>query len=419
MEIDLPTYCMPIHVPIYTDGSQSFVISEWYRALTLLRDSFAGHFDRFILTAPSLPAENAPVLLEPIGLGDGFDPRPSIPYKGSKREYWLGGDRKRWKADVAKALAESDLAHTVMSDLYRPVSRDALEIALRRDMTTVFFVDTDIISQVRALLAAGMMRRGPDRPVYLWYHDRVLRSVVARADLSFLKGSTLFDLYGPNAKNPKFFHDTSYQSDEIVAEDVVTRRVTDRAPDAPLKLVYCGRLVARKGCDRSIEIVAKARALGANVTFDLIGDGPERAGLEALAGKHGLEEAVRFLGEKPYGPELLRELADYDGLLFTPMAEDTPRMIFDGYAAGLPLLGADIPYVRERHVEEHATVLLPQDNPTAAAEAVAALASDPERLATLAKAALAAARDNATDVWYQRRAEWTLEAHHARMSASA
>lgn len=410
---------MPIHVPIYTDGSQSFVISEWYRALMLLRDSFAGHFDRFILTAPSLPAENAPVLLEPIGAGDGFDPRPSIPYKGTKRGYWLGGERKRWKADVAKTLDETDLAHTVMSDLYRPISRDALELALRRDMTTVFFVDTDVISQVRALLAAGMMRRGPDRSVYLWYHDRVLRSVVARADVSFLKGSTLFNLYGPDAKNPKFFHDTSYQSDEIIAEDVVTQRITDRAPDAPLKLVYCGRLVARKGCDRSIEIVAKARAMGANVTFDLIGDGPERAALEALVGQHGVGDAVRFLGEKPYGPALLRELAGYDGLLFTPAAEDTPRMIFDGYAAGLPLLGADIPYVQERHREEKATLLLPQDNPTAGAEAVAALATDPAQIATLAKAAHAAAHDNATDVWYRRRAEWTLEAHQTRAATTA
>lgn len=418
MEIDLPTYCIPIHVPIYTDGSQSFVISEWYRALKLLQDSFAGHFDRFILIAPRLPAENAPVLLEPIGLDDGFDPRPSIPFTGSKRGYWLGGERKRWRADVTKALDESDLAHTGMSDLYRPLSRDALEIALRRDMTTVFFVDTDIVSQIQALLAAGMMRRGPDRSVYLWYYERVLRSVVARADVSFLKGSTLFNLYGPDAKNPKLFHDTSYQSDEIVAEDVIVGRVTDRAPDAPLKLVYCGRLVARKGCDRSIEIVAKARALGANVTFDLIGDGPERTALEAQVGQHDLGDVVRFLGEKPYGPDLLRELADYDGLLFTPMAEDTPRMIFDGYAAGLPLLGADIPYVCERHIEENATLLLPQDNPTAAAEAVVALAADPERLATLCEAALAAARDNATDVWYGRRAAWTLEAHRERVSPS-
>jgi glycosyltransferase involved in cell wall biosynthesis len=333
---------------------------------------------------------------------------------GSKRSYWLGGERKRWLGEVSKALDESDLAHTGMADLYRPLSRDALEMALRRNMTNVFFVDTDIVAQIQALLAAGLMRRGPDRAIYLWYYDKVLRSIVARSDLSFLKGSALFDRYGAGAKNAKIFHDTSYQSSEIVADAVVAGRIENRASDAPLKLVYCGRLVARKGCDRSLEIVARARALGANVTFTLIGDGPERAALEAQSQEMGLGTAVQFLGEKPYGPELIRELADYDALLFTPAAEDTPRMIFDAYAAGLPMVGADIPYVRERHDEEKATVLLPQDNPEAAAEAVVALATDPDRLATLAWAALSAGRDNATDVWYRRRASWTMDVHRDR-----
>ena len=168
--------------------------------------------------------------------------------------------------------------------------------------------------------------------------------------------------------------------------------------------------MGRKGVDRSIRLIGEATQRGANLTFDIIGDGPDRALLERLADTEGLANVVRFRGLLPYGPELLRELASYDGLLFTPLAEDTPRMIFDGYAAGLPLIGAAIDYVQERPESEGATVLLPLDDDSAAADELVALSNRRDRLASLAKSAMNAAVYHAADSWYRRRAEWTFEA---------
>lgn len=409
------TYCVAIHVPLYTDGPRVLAASEWARALTLLRDSFEGAFDRFIVVAPSRPAESTGAVLEPIGTGDdGFDPRPSLPLDGGKRDYWLGGGRRQWRRDVVQALEESDVAHTGLGDLYRPINRDALTLALARPVTTVFVRDTDEITKIRDLIAAGLMRPGPDRAIYLRAYRRALTDAVARADLALLKGRALFDTYGPAARNPRMFHDTSYRSEEIVTADRIAARLAARTADTPLRLVYCGRLVARKGCDHAIDIVARAAALGANVTLDLIGSGERRAALEAQVARLGVAERVRFLGEMPYGPGLLERLAEYDALLFTPMSEDTPRMIFDGYAAGLPLIGYDIPYVRERIAEEQAGLLLPSGRIEASATELAALSTAPERLAEMTQNALRGARDNATDVWYARRAAWTLEAQAAR-----
>ena len=403
----MPVYTIAIHVPIYVDGVQHFVISEWKRALELLRDSFDGAFDRFILIAPSRPAEGAEVILEPLGMEDGFDLRPSISLDGSKRAYWLGGDRRRWKTDVAAALDETDFAHTVIDNLYRPISLDALRLVQAHSIPHAFFLDTDIIEQHHQLVAAGLMRRGLDLTLHDRLYARLLRGAVARADIAFLKGQALMQRYGDVAANPKLFQDTSYHSREVVQEDVIEHRLAVRGTGA-LRLVYCGRLVARKGCDHAIRIVAEARAAGADITLDLIGDGPERSALEAEAVGQG--EGIRFLGERPYGPELLQALADYDALLFSPVAEDTPRMIFDGYAAGLPLLAYDIPYVQERAAEEGATVLLPFGDIGASAKRVVETSGDSGRMAELTRAALRAGQSNATDVWYRRRADWTSEA---------
>ncbi len=402
----MPTYTIAIHVPVYTDGPRCFVISEWKRALELLQGSLGDHFDRILLVAPSRPVEGAGVLLEPIGAEDGIEPRPSVPAVTSKRGYWLGGGRRRWRRDVGLALDETDMAHTVIDNLYRPLALDANRLVRARGTPHVFFLDTDIVVQSRQLIQAGLRRGGPVQRLHDRAYEATLRGIVARADVAFLKGQALFDRYGPYAKNPKLFHDTSYHSDEVVGDEVVEARLAGRG-GGPLRLVYCGRLVPRKGCDRAIDIVSNARENGANVTLDLIGNGPERAALEAQAAG---QEAIRFLGERPYGPGLIRELAAYDALLFTPVAEDTPRMIFDGYAAGLPLVAHDIPYVRERAAADGAAVLLPLGDTGAAAGIVADLSRDPDRIATLARTALRAGRDNATDVWYRRRADWTLEA---------
>jgi glycosyltransferase involved in cell wall biosynthesis len=43
-----------------------------------------------------------------------------------------------------------------------------------------------------------------------------------------------------------------------------------------LRLVYCGRLVPRKGVAESVELVRRARARGAELALDIIGNGPRR-----------------------------------------------------------------------------------------------------------------------------------------------
>jgi glycosyltransferase involved in cell wall biosynthesis len=107
---------------------------------------------------------------------------------------------------------------------------------------------------------------------------------------------------------------------------------------------------------------------------------------------------------------LIADLAGYDALFFTPTAEDTPRMIFDGYAAGLPLIGYGIDYVRERAQEDGAARAVPAGDAAAAAALLCQLDRDRESLAALALRAHEAARYHAADAWYRRRAEWTYEA---------
>lgn len=416
-------YVVAIHVPVHMDGPVPYLATDWLRALGLLRDSLAGQVRRIVVVAPQRPVDpGAAQQLEPAAsLGEGVTVRPSMDHRCRARDYWLH-QRRRWRADVRAACRGAAMAHLGLSDLFRPINWDALRVAVTAPLTMVFVRDTDELARQEGLRRAGLGGGNPLAALHWTLYDRAMRHAVGRADLSLLKGAALMARYGPQARNPRRFEDTSFLRAEILPEEARARRAASLESGRPLRLVYCGRFEARKGVEDSLRILARARALGADCRLDLIGDGTERPALEALAAGSGLlageAPALRFLGRLGYGPELLRRLAGYDALLFTPRAEDTPRMIFDGYAAGLPLIAFDIPYVVERQREDGATVALPFGDIEAAAQALLRLDAGRAELAALSQAARRAAFAHAAETWYARRAEWTLEAHRIRLAAA-
>jgi glycosyltransferase involved in cell wall biosynthesis len=208
-----------------------------------------------------------------------------------------------------------------------------------------------------------------------------------------------------------------YTAADVVSEQVVESRIATLDGDRPIRLVYCGRLVRRKGVHVSVAMIGRAVEKGARVEFDVIGDGPEEQALREQARQLGLEGRVRFLGSFPYGPDLMRRLRDYDLLLFTPEEEDTPRMLYDGYAAGLPVLGTAIQFVRHRAATDRAAVMFAVGDAEAGAEELARLDRDRSALAPLVRRARSAGLDHSSENWFRRRREWTLEAVERRRRA--
>jgi glycosyltransferase involved in cell wall biosynthesis len=401
-------YFLPIHVPIYVRKAERLLTTEWKRSLLLLRDSFGGRYGRIHVVSPSVDASvaSADQLLEPLHHSDEIDLFPSFPFHSRARAFW-SEHVHTWRSDLAQHLADADVVHAGFDDVYRPMTFIAFLMGHRANKPTVFVQDTDHVLQHRELARGKPLAKQLKARAYAEAYERSVRHGVARASLSLLKGQTLIDRYGTYALNARNFHDTSFFSDEVVSRARLARRTHELlTAGEPLRLVYCGRLEARKGVSDSLEAIAQA---GARVRFDIIGDGVERAALERQVQALGLTKCVRFLGMRPYGKPLLTELAAYDALLFTPTAEDTPRMIFDGYAAGLPLLGYGIPYVLEREREDLAAISCGR-TPTAAATLLRTLDADRPRLAALSQRAREAALYHAADAWYRRRADWTDEA---------
>jgi glycosyltransferase involved in cell wall biosynthesis len=90
---------------------------------------------------------------------------------------------------------------------------------------------------------------------------------------------------------------------------------------------------------RAVRLVADMQP----VRLVVVGDGPERGGLEALGRKLGLQEIVRFAGHVAEPAPLYRS---FDVFALTSDTEQMPFSVLEAMAAGLPVASTDVGDVR-------------------------------------------------------------------------
>lgn len=147
---------------------------------------------------------------------------------------------------------------------------------------------------------------------------------------------------------------------------------------------YAGRLVPEKGVD--ILLAACAQLPPGAWSLRILGDGPERAMLEKLASKLGIDEQVEFLGRLPSSqtPHYYRGL---DVLVLPSLSrpnwvEQFGRVLTEAMACGVTVVGSnsgEIPWVIG-----DAGVLFPEGDAAALAGALKWLLQDQEQRRNLA-----------------------------------
>jgi glycosyltransferase involved in cell wall biosynthesis len=265
---------------------------------------------------------------------------------GPARAAWLGDVVRRWRADAVyervalhttiavAAAAEAGVPH--VAELNAPLPEEA---ARYRGLT-----DVALASELEGRVLAGS--------------DVVLAVTSPLADYAWRRGARQVEVC-PNAVDPSRF------------------RRPARAGAEPPSVVFTGRLRPWHG---AATLAQAWELLGpAAPRLVVVGDGDGRDRLEA-AGAH-------VTGTVPHGavPGLLA--AAQIGVV--PYPADTPGYfsplkLFEYLAAGLAVVGADLPGVRD--IAGPATVLVPPGDAASLAAAVADLAADPARRAELGAA---------------------------------
>lgn len=128
----------------------------------------------------------------------------------------------------------------------------------------------------------------------------------------------------------------------IRLRDFPFRARTWRPPE-PLRLLSVGRMVEKKGFIVAIEALAALRPELPDFTYDIVGDGPERARLETAARASELGDRVRFHGAQP--SDVVRRHLEAAHVLLAPSLtaksgdqEGIPVVLMEAMALGLPVI---------------------------------------------------------------------------------
>jgi glycosyltransferase involved in cell wall biosynthesis len=293
--------------------------------------------------------------------------------------------------------------------------------------------------EVHGVLAQRLVRRGHRLPLVARFQGTVMHPYLGRP-LALLRRfeevlalKTPADLY--------VMTDDGTRGDEVLARlnpaakaklrfwrnglDLQALRPPDHAEAAAARarlgltdddfvLVTATRLARWKRVDRAVDAVALLRERGIPVRLLVVGDGEERANLQAQAAALGLAGHVSFTGSVPQS-EVQRYLWAADVFLSVNELSNVGNPLLEAMLAGRCILTLDEGDTRDLVRDDETGVLLRKGDAAAIADALAALAAAPERRSRLAAAARAFA---AAHFWsWQQRMDAEVDAVEALVAS--
>src|SRR5207253_5213547 len=155
------------------------------------------------------------------------------------------------------------------------------------------------------------------------------------------------------------------------------------ARDGTGPVLFVGRLVERKGVAHLIEAIARLGGGEAAPRLEIVGDGPERPGLEALARRLGVAQRVVFRGKIP--PDELQATYARAAVCVLPSVLDTRGdteglgvVLLEAMNHGTPVIASRVGGIPDIVEDGVSGLLVPPGDAVALAAAVRRLRDDPD-----------------------------------------
>ncbi|MEM7294841.1 MAG: glycosyltransferase family 4 protein, partial [Pseudomonadota bacterium] len=172
--------------------------------------------------------------------------------------------------------------------------------------------------------------------------------------------------------------------------DLKTQFVADEITKVhgPLKIVFVGRLVEKKGVSYLIDAMAEVEVRDSHTNLTIVGDGQFRQRLENQARELGLDSKIDFVGAVAHAqvPQYLR---DADIIVVPSIVaksgdqEGLGLVTIEGMGAGCAAIASDLPAIRDVITDGENGLLIPPNDPRALAVALHSLDQDRDELTRL------------------------------------
>lgn len=199
-------------------------------------------------------------------------------------------------------------------------------------------------------LARGNVRT-VGRPYFRWQFTRILKKQCQQASAaSYVTEHALQQRYPAN-KNAYTTHYSSIDlnpanlcvdtSCRVDAVSTIQQRLYSNGPAVRLGFIGSFSQI-HKLPHVHIKAIAQCIAKGANLEFEMIGDGKYLNNMKMLAKRLGVEGRVTFRGALPAGKHIFDAIDTFDLFLNATAAEGLSRVIVEAMSRGCPCIASDI-----------------------------------------------------------------------------
>jgi len=182
---------------------------------------------------------------------------------------------------------------------------------------------------------------------------------------------------------------------------VTSQEAAAREYEGELTMLSVGRLDTEKNPLLIIDVVERLEAQEpGRWRLRICGEGPAEDEIRARIAASGLEERCDLLGYLRWGDELEAEYRRAHALIHISKTEGFPQVLIEAFAAGLPVVATAVGGISGAIGD--AALLIEPDDPGAAADALAEIASNPGRRKALTDAGRAFVSEHTLDAEAER-----------------
>jgi glycosyltransferase involved in cell wall biosynthesis len=248
---------------------------------------------------------------------------------------------RTWAA-VWRAVGQAEIVHMGIAGFPYPLGWLGFPIARLRRRKTITVVESApwrIDPRGRASLTQRLMSG---------LYESLGKWIVRGSDLKFFTTEHYRQsLCGDAGDNAHVVQASWIPSSQVIADAGLEARLAlQDAPPTPIRVAFFGRLAEEKG----IEVLLSAmRALGRTdrLALDIYGDGPQREAIQTALASEPALASVRFCGTVAYGAPLFELLRTYSYVVVPSLSDEQPRIVYDAYSQGVPVIASDTDGLRQ------------------------------------------------------------------------
>jgi len=199
----------------------------------------------------------------------------------------------------------------------------------------------------------------------------------------------------PSVRNPAVRWVFSSSLTEAELKTFARKRA---CPAAGGRLIIVARQEKAKGAGTVIQSLPLLASRFANVTFEIVGQGPAIPDFRRIAAELGVADRVEFAGKLGHD-EVMKRLQFASLFVFpSTSSEGFPKAVLEALATGLPVISTGVS-VLPHLLGTGCGVVLDEPSPQAVARAIEYALGDPARYEAMSRQAIQTARQYSLEAW--------------------